>query len=253
MTPIWAQAYFWGLVIGSGLVLGALSAYFLMIPHKAVASVMGFGGGVLISVISFELMEEAYLHGGLVPAIAGFLCGGIVFCTANWYLSKRGAKHRKRCGACVAQPSEEEMGGSGMAIAIGATIDQIPEAIAVGLSLIGGAAIDKMLVIGFFLANFPQGLSSASGMKEAGRSAKYIFGVWFSIVIISGFSALLGYSVVSRFSPQAISATTAFAAGGLLAMLAETMIPEAFEKVHNFIGLITVAGFLVFFIMVKLA
>lgn len=251
--PVWSQAYLWGLVVGSGLLLGAAIAYFLELPHRAIAAVMGFGGGVLISAISFELMEEAYVHGGFASAIGGFFAGGALFCAVNWYLSLRGARHRKRCGICVPQPSESEVKGSGLAIAAGALIDGIPEAIVIGLSLTAGVAIGKMVLVGFFLANIPQGLSSASGMKEAGRTASYIFGVWAGIVVLSGFAALLGYAVFGRFSPRVVASVTALAAGGVLAMLAETMIPEAFEKAQHFIGLITVTGFLVFFILTKLS
>jgi zinc transporter, ZIP family len=109
------------------------------------------------------------------------------------------------------------------------------------------------LLIEFFLANVPQGLSSVTGMKEAGRSATYIFGLWISIAILSGVAAVLGYTIVGGFSPKVVAATTALAAGAVLAMLAETMFPEAFENAQNFIGLITVAGFLAMFILTKMS
>jgi ZIP family zinc transporter len=252
MIPFWIQALIWGLVVGSGFLLGAIIAFFSRLHHRAIAAVMGFGSGVLISVISFELMEEAYVHGGIVLTIFGFLGGGALFSLVNWYLSKRGAKHRKRCGQCVVQPSESEVSGSGISIAIGAMFDGIPEAIIIGLSLISGESIGILILVGFYISNIPQGLSSAEGMKGAGRSAAYIFAVWSGIVLISGLAALFGYSVLGLFSPKIVAFMTAFSAGGVLAMLAETMIPEAFEKAQNFIGIITVAGFLAFFSLLKL-
>jgi ZIP family zinc transporter len=252
MIPLWTQAFLWGLVVGSGFLLGAIIAFFSYLHHRAIAAVMGFGGGVLVAVISFSLMEEAYAHGGIILTAAGFFGGGALFCLVNWYLSKRGARHRKRCGECVAQPSESEVSGSGVAIMVGAMFDGIPEAIIVGISLLSGSSIGTMILVGFIISNIPQGLSSAEGMKMAGRSTIYIFTVWFGIVLVSGLAALFGYSVLGLFSPEIVAVVTALSAGGILAMLAETMIPEAFEKAHNFIGLITVAGFLTFFILVKL-
>lgn len=249
---MWLQAFFWGLVVGSGLLLGAIIAYFSDLPHRMIAAVMGFGGGVLISSLSFGLLEEAYHHGGFSSTITGFVAGGALFSTINWYLSKRGAKNRKRCGVCVQQPTEAEVGGSGLAIAVGALIDGIPEALVIGLSLIGGVTIGKVVLVGFFLANVPQSLSSVSGMKEAHRSATYIFGVWIGITLLSGVASLLGYSIFGHFSPTIVASTTALAAGSTLAMIAETMIPEAFEKAQNFIGLITVTGFLAFYLLMKL-
>jgi ZIP family zinc transporter len=249
--PVWLQAYLWGFIVGSGLLLGAAIAYFTSLSHRQISAVMGFGAGVLISVLSFKLMEEAYIHGGFGATIIGFLGGGLLFSSVNRYLSKQGAKDRKRCG-CVMQPSESDIGGSGAAIAVGSLLDGIPEAIIIGISLIGSVTIGKEVFIGFLLANIPQGLSSVEGMKGAGRPPVYIFGVWISIVLLSGLAALLGYTVFSRFSPVIVATTTAMAAGGVLAMVSETMIPEAFEKTQSFIGLITVIGFLAFFLLTKL-
>ncbi|MBA2448511.1 MAG: ZIP family zinc transporter [Chloroflexi bacterium] len=253
MVPLWSQAAFWGLVAGSALVLGAAIAYFTDLPHRLIAAIMGFGAGVLISVLSFELLEEAYTEGGFGPATAGFLGGAALFSAVNWYLSRRGAEHRKRCGGCVEQPAEADMPGSGLAIAVGALLDGVPESIAVGLSLADGGAVSAVAVAGFFLANVPEGLSSAAGMKQAGRSAGYIFGIWSGIAVLSGVAALLGYAVFGGFSPAVVAATTALAAGGVLATLAETMIPEAFDQAPHFIGLITATGFLVAFTLTQLS
>jgi ZIP family zinc transporter len=139
-----------------------------------------------------------------------------------------------------------------LAIAIGALLDGIPESIVIGLSMLQGGAVSMVAVMAIFLSNLPEGLSSATGMRNAGRSAGYIFGVWGGIALISGIAALLGYALFGQFSPDVVAATTAVAAGAILAMLADTMIPEAFEQAHTFAGLITVVGFLVAFVLTKL-
>ncbi len=247
----WIEAFLWGLVVGSGLIMGAAISYVFNLPHRVVAAVMGIGGGVLISVLAFELIDEAYTHGGLASSASGFIAGAVLFSTANWLLSGQGAKHRKRCAQCIVQLGEDKKGGNELAIAVGSIIDDIPEAIIVGISLAGGVAIGKAVLIGFFLANIPEGLASASGMKKSGRSATYIFGVWGGITLLTGIAGMLGYAVFASFPVTIISFITALAAGGIMSMVAETMIPEAFEEAQSFIGLITATGFLMFFLLMK--
>jgi ZIP family zinc transporter len=103
-----------------------------------------------------------------------------------------------------------------------------------------------------FLSNIPEGLSSAAGMKKAGRSVTYVMGIWAVIAVVSGLAALLGYTLFQHYSNDVIAATTAVAAGAILAMLVDTMIPEAFEETHEFAGLITVLGFLIAFVLSKM-
>lgn len=221
-VPLWLQAGLWGLLAGGALVIGALIAYFLKISTRLIASIMAFGSGVLISALSFDLMDEAYHRGGLDSTSIGFIVGAAVYTIINVVLSKEGAKHRKRSGI---QPSESDQSGSGLAIAAGALIDGIPESIVIGLSMLKGGAVSTVAVIAIFLSNIPEGLSSAAGMKKAGRSALYIFGIWTAIAVISGLASLAGFSVFKNFSPDVVAASTALAAGAILSMIVDTMIP----------------------------
>jgi ZIP family zinc transporter len=240
----------WGLVAGSALVIGALGGYYLNLNKRLIAAIMAFGSGVLISALSFELVNEAYERGGFTATAAGFVGGALVYTFANIYLSRRGAKHRKRSDDKQAKESAAS-GDSSMAIAVGSLLDGIPESIVIGLSMIKGGMVSIVAVVAIFLSNIPEGLSSASGMKRAGKSAGYIMKLWIGIALICGLSSLAGFALFRNFSDNVIAGTTAVAAGAILAMLSDTMIPEAFENTHNYSGLITVCGFLSAFMLSK--
>ncbi|TFV47212.1 ZIP family zinc transporter [Blastococcus sp. TF02A-35] len=243
--PVWVEAGLWGLLGGAALVLGAAVAWFVRVPQAVVAGVMAFGSGVLISAVAFDLVEEAADTGGLGPTAAGFLGGAAVYLAANIALARRGARHRKRSED--QQPSEEEQSGSGAAIAVGALLDGVPESVVLGLGLLAGGGVSTPVLAAVFISNVPEGLSSAAGMKRSGRSAAYVFGVWGGIAVASGLSALVGYLALGDAPPEAVAVITAVAAGAILTMVADTMIPEAFERTRIWTGLITTLGFLVAF------
>ncbi len=239
--PVWIQAGLWGLLAGGALVVGALVAWLLQVPQRVVASVMAFGAGVLISALAFDLVEEAEAQGGLAATVVGFLLGAVAYVFANVALARRGARHRKRSGD--QQPTEAEQTGSGVAIAVGALLDGIPESVVLGLSLLGGSGVGVPVLVAIFISNLPEGLSSAAGMKAKGRSARYVFGVWIGIAVASGLAGLFGVLALSGASPEVIASITAVAAGAILAMVADTMIPEAFEQTHLYAGLVATIGF----------
>ncbi|MGE5476662.1 MAG: ZIP family metal transporter [Bacteroidales bacterium] len=247
--PKWFQAGLWGLISGSALVIGAVLAYATRLPQRVIAAIMAFGSGVLISALSFELMDEAFRTGGFLSTAIGFVAGAATYTAANIAVSRRGGHCRKRSGD-QQQPASE---GNGAAIAIGALLDGIPESVIIGVSLLQGTGVSLVAVIAIFLSNLPEGLSSAAGMRHAGRRPAYVLGVWGGIALASGVAALVGYTVFAGRPPEWIAATQAVAAGAILAMLADTMIPEAFETAHEYAGLITVLGFLAAFALSKLA
>ncbi|MFE1345929.1 ZIP family metal transporter [Streptomyces sp. NPDC058757] len=240
----------WGLLAGSALLFGAAVGLFFRVPAQWTALVMAFGSGVLISAVSYDLVAEAYERGGLAPTALGALGGAGVYSLANVALARRGARHRKRSGA--QQPSEQDRPGSGGAIALGALLDGVPESVVIGTGLLGGGSVGAATVVAVFLSNLPEGMASAAGMRQAGRSKGYVMGLWAAIALVSGLAALVGYTVLGGASETVMAAITAVAAGAILAMIADTMIPEAFENAHLLAGLTTVTGFLVAFALAQL-
>jgi ZIP family zinc transporter len=243
--PVWLEAGAWGLVAGGALVVGALVSWFVRVPQQVVALVMAFGAGVLISALAFDLVDEAETTGGLLPTAVGFLGGAVFYVLANVALARRGARHRKR--SQDQQPSEDEQSGSGTAIAVGALLDGVPESVVLGLTLVGGGGVGVPVLAAIFISNLPEGLSSAAGMKASGRSARYVFGVWGGIAVASGLAGLLGCLLLQGAPPETIAVITAIAAGAILAMVADTMIPEAFDETHLYTGLVATVGFIVAF------
>jgi ZIP family zinc transporter len=248
-VPTWLEAGLWGLIGGAALVVGALVAWFVRVPRVAIASVMAFGSGVLISAVAFDLMAEAADTGGLLATAVGFLGGAFAYLAANAVLARHGAKHRKRSGENPGedQPSEQEQQGSGLAIAIGALLDGIPESVVLGVGLLAGGSVSLSVLAAVFISNVPEGLSSAAGMKRKGRSAGYVFGVWGGIAVASGLAGLLGVLLLQGAPPVLIAVITAVAAGAILTMIADTMIPEAFERTRTWTGVIATVGFLLAF------
>jgi len=185
------------------------------------AVVMALGAGVLVSSVAFELMDEGYKIGGLDAAAPGLLLGAAVFYLADREVNRRGGERRKNSG--------DRQGGSATAIVIGALLDGIPESAAIGISLIEGGGVGIALVAAVFLSNVPEGLSSAAGMRRAGRSPAYVLGLWGTATLASTLSALLGYLFLDGASGNVVAFIQSFAAGAVLTMLASTMMPQAYE------------------------
>lgn len=208
---------------------------------------MAFGSGVLISALAFELMDEAFEKGGIYPCLIGFLIGVTTYSLSNYALSLRGAQNRKN-----SRKNEEENSSNSLSIALGALLDGIPEAAAIGITLTQGKGVGLVTVLAIFISNIPEGLSSSAGMKTEGKKPLYVFGLWTCIMIISSISAWIGFYFLGNLGPSYTAATLSVAAGAIFVMIIQTMVPEAFEDIHGFTGPIAALGFFTIFIATNL-
>jgi ZIP family zinc transporter len=222
------EAAFWGLVGGLALVLGAAIALIPRkpIPERAIAFVMAFGAGVLISAVSFDLTEEALGLGGGDATALGLAAGALVYFGGDRLLNRGG-------------PDEDNPQG----IVLGALLDGIPESAAIGLTLVTGGGVSASFVVAVFLSNLPESISASSGLERAGHRKRWIYGLWLAIAAASAIAAGIGYAVLGDATGNTLAFVNAFAAGAILCMLADTMIPKAFKEGGDKVGLVTVMGF----------
>ena len=232
----------WGAASSAGLLVGAIAGTFARLPHPAIAMVMSVGAGLLLAGASLKVAADAIRIAGPVAAALFLLLGAAMFSATNALLARAGAAHRKRCGECVEQPSESQQPGSGAAIALGNALDALPEAIVLGIAL-RDPIVPVALVFTFSLGNLPEALSSAAGMRAAGRRHTYILLVWSAIAIGAAAAIAIGYVGFGSLTEVWTRRLQAFGAGALLAMAAETMIPEAFHNSPRFSGLLAAVGF----------
>ena len=236
------EAAFWGFVGGAALLIGAVAGIYLPASKRLIGLIMAFGSGVLISALTFELMREAYDTAGATAAVLGLLAGSLVFFCGEWLIDRRGGNRRK-------SPNGPQAGAGASALVLGALLDGIPESAAIGVSLIGGGSVGVAVVAAVFLSNIPESLSASAGMKATGRSTRYILGLWLAVTLASTVAAALGFGVLSGADPAVTAAIQAFAAGAILTMLADTMVPEAVEHAGALVGLLTVLGFAAAFLL----
>ncbi len=225
-----------------GLLVGAIAGSFSRLPHQAVAMGMSVGAGLLLAGVSLKLAAEAIRIAGPMAAALSLLLGAAVFSASNALLARFGAAHRKRCGECIQQPTESQRPGSGVAIALGNALDAVPEAMVLGIAL-RDPVVPVALVIAFSACNLPVALSSTAGMRAAGRRYAYIFLLWSAIAIGAAIAIAAGYVGFGSLGQAWPPRLQAFGAGALLAMAAETMIPEAFHNSPRFSGLLAAFGF----------
>jgi zinc transporter, ZIP family len=231
------EAAFWGAFSASSLLIGAAIALRRDLSPRWVGLLMGFGVGALISAVAFELVEKAIESGeGTGAPALGLAAGALVYFGGDWWIDARGGKERKDIRG-------EGASGNAKAIMLGTVLDGIPESIVVGGSLVAGAGVSVAMVAATFLSNLPEAVGATAGMKKSGISPRRLMGLWLAIVLVSSASSALGYIVLDDASPALGSLFQAFAAGAILTMLVDSMIPEAYEEGGRPVGLVTVLGF----------
>lgn len=237
-------AFGWGTLAASSLLLGGVLALRLSISTKLLGLVMAFGAGVLISAVAFDIVEEAFETSNGSGGVAGGLAAGAVaFYLGDAWLDRRGAAQRKRSGG----PGTD---GVALPLVLGIVLDGIPESIVIGVGLLAGTGVSLAMLAAVFLSNLPEAIAATVGLR-ASMASKRILGLWALVVLVSGLSSLAGFAVFDSASPNVVAFVTAFAGGAVLTMLADTMMPEAFENGGRSVGLLTTLGFGLAFLLTQ--
>jgi zinc transporter, ZIP family len=231
------EAGLWGLLAASSLLLGAVIAEARPPGTRLLGLVMGFGSGVLLSAVSFELVEEATKTAGrLGSTFLGLFVGAIVFTIGDVLIGKFGYAERKDIDG-----TPQEAGG--LTIVFGALLDGIPESAVLGLTLLQSGEIGVAMLVAVFVSNVPEAIAATVGLRAGGWSRTKVFGLWSVIALAAAVSAAAGYALLDGATADTLAFMFAFAAGAMLTMLATSMMPEAFEHAGRPVGLLTVFGF----------
>jgi zinc transporter, ZIP family len=233
------EAAFWGLVTAGSLWVGAALA-FLRPPSRLIGLAMAFGSGALIAAVAYELVLDAVATDVQLAAV-GFACGALVFYGGDWAIARRGGEGRK------SMTGEKQLAGSANAIVLGTVLDGIPESFVLGASIAQEGVVPVAVVVGVFVSNVPEALSGTAGLLQAGWRQSRVFAMWSGVVAVSVVSSVLGWRLLETMGSDGGAFATAFAAGAVLVMLADTLMPEAFELGGREAGLLTALGFAVGF------
>jgi ZIP family zinc transporter len=233
------EALFWGLFAASSLLIGALIAVWRPPHRRALGLIMAFGAGVLLSAVSYELIDEAAsIGGGGLAVVGGVFAGAATFTLGDIAIGRFQRRHR---GSPM--PSSEE--GSGLSILLGALLDGVPETAVLGLTLLQTGEVGMAMLVAVFLSNLPEGVAATTTLIRGGWSKRSVLGIWSAVVVACGLAAAAGYLLLDGASPGLIAFVYAFSGGAVLTMLATSMIPEAYEHAGRAVGLLTVFGFIV--------
>jgi zinc transporter, ZIP family len=227
----------WGLLAGSSLIFGGLIALALPIPERVLGLIMAFGAGVLISAVAFELVAEAFETAAGSGSLAlGLSTGALTFFVGDLVVDRMGGDGRKKMRRTAGT-------GSALAIVLGIVLDGIPESAVIGLGLLEATGVSVAVIAAVFLSNLPEAIAATTGLVSDGWSRARIVGLWVLVTLVCGLASLLGYAVFDSAGPSALAFVLAFAGGAILTMLADTMMPEAFEHGGKLVGLLTTLGF----------
>jgi ZIP family zinc transporter len=232
-----AEAFGWGALGAAALLVGALVAYQLAPSRRVIAVVMALGTGLLIGSVAFELIDEALKTRTVAWVALLVLVGAAVFTVGDWLLDRRGGGDRKDATGAQSE-------GAPLAIVLGSVLDGIPESFVLGLTVLQGG-VSVSLLAGVALSNLPEGMSSSSGLKAAGWPRGRVLAMWSAVVVVSALSAAAGYALLDPASGRTGALAQAFAGGALLAMLADTLLPQAYAVEGVLTGPLVVAGFAV--------
>jgi zinc transporter, ZIP family len=218
------SAALWGTVAASSLVIGALLALVRDWPDRLVGHVLAFGAGALISAVSFELAEDGIEVGGAAAVGIGLAVGALTYFVLDLRLEGHGDSN----------PAS--------ALALGAFLDGIPEQLVLGVGIAMGGEVGVGLIAAIFVSNLPEAIGSASQMRRHGRDGATIMRLWSAVAVVCALATLIGYALADNLSEELQGGVNGFAAGALLVMLTDSMIPEA-RKAGRTAGLATALGF----------
>lgn len=235
------QSFAWGVIASSSLLLGGVLAGWLAIGRRTLGLVMAFGAGVLISAVAFELVQEAFATSAWKGGAAlGLFLGSLVFFTGDWLIDRSGGADRKSLEGGQSH-------GFALPIVLGIVLDGIPESFVLGLTVLDAGKVSVAFLAAVFLSNLPEAIAASTGLVQTGWRKGRVLGLWVLVMTVSGLAALAGYGLLDDASPTAIAFVLSFAAGAILTMLADTMMPEAFEHGGRLAGVVTTFGFAVAF------
>jgi ZIP family zinc transporter len=243
-------AFFWAFLGQCSLLLGAVIALRLQPNDRVVGLVMGFGSGVLISAVSYELVEGAVTTSAGSGGVAfGLLAGSAVYFVGDTLLARRFGDEAMIDGLRRDESDRPAPGGTGLAIAMGATLDGIPESMVLGLTLVGGGGVGIAVLAAIFISNLPEGIAATAELRSSGWPASRIVALWLGITVLCAVAAAVGFAVFADAAPHTIAFVDAFAGGAILTMLASTMMPQAFKNGGRLVGPLTTLGFIVAFFL----